>query len=234
MDSPVNDMLVLAIDTCTRFASIALARGQEVLVEHTWMAAREHTAQLAPHVESLLAGSHLTPEDLGAVAVAIGPGSFNGVRAGMAMAKALAFALDLPLAGVSALEVQAYGCAPAPVPICSIQDAGRGELALAIFHTQHGSWSRLRPEGIVSWEELAGLVQEPTIICGDLYPGLAPELRERLGGKALLASPATGPRRAGYLAELGWRQIVDGKAPAPSQLQPLYLRRPAITERRKP
>lgn len=225
---------ILAIDACTRLAGIALAQEGRVLAEHTWMAGQDHTAQLAPRIQLLLAQSSLAPDDLSAIAVAIGPGSFNGVRAGMALAKGMAFALNIPLAGLSTLEVQAYPFASTGLPVCAIQDAGRGELAVAVFRTQRLLWRRLHPEAITSWDQLQDLIPRPTIICGDIHPDLAAEIRRRLGGKALLSSPAAGPRRAGYLAELGWMQIKEGKAGDPSLVQPLYLRRPAVTERRKP
>lgn len=229
----MSDTILLSIDTCTRLASVALAREEQVWIEHTWVAGRDHTAQLAPRIQSLFSEATLAPTSLGAVVVATGPGSFNGVRAGMATAKAMAFALDLPLVGVSGLEAQAYVYAPTGLPICPIQDAGRGELAVALYRTVEGGWLQVRPEAIVSWEELEGLIQEPTIICGDLYPSLAAEARRRLTERAILTTPAAGPRRAGYLAELGWIQIKEGKAQHPGLVQPLYLRRPAITERRK-
>lgn len=225
---------LLAIDTCTRLASLALAQQEQVRVELTWAAGQQHTAQLAPRIAYLLAQNSLKPRDLEAVVVAVGPGSFNGVRAGMALAKALAFALGIPLVGVSALEVQAYAYASTGLPICPLQDAGRGELAVALYRSFYRRWRQLRPEGIVSWEELQDLIRQPTIICGDLYPHLAPELRRRLGQKAILAPFSASPRRAGHLAELGWRLLKKGQLPHPDLVQPLYLRRPAVTERRKP
>lgn len=230
----MGDTILLAIDTCTRLASVALAREGQVWIEHTWVAGRDHTAQVAPRLQYLLSQASLAPKDLGAVAVASGPGSFNGVRAGMALAKAMAFALGIPLAGVSALEVQAYPHAPSDLPICPIQDAGRGELAAALYRRTKEGWAQVRPEAIVSWDDLEGWIEEPTIVCGDLYPGLVGEVERRLQSRAILPPVAASPRRAGYLAELGWLQIKSGKAVHPSLVQPLYLRRPAITERRKP
>lgn len=226
--------LILAIDTCTRFASVAVAREAELVSELTWAAGQDHTRHLAPRVEHLLALSTVAMSELGAVIVATGPGSFNGVRTGMAFARAFAFALGIPLVGVSSLEVQAYAHVASGLPVCAIQDAGRGELAAAVYRRVNRRWRQLRSEGIVSWDELEGMVQRPTVICGDLYPRLALEVKIRLKGKAILAPPATSPRRAGCLAELGWRRIEEGEVPPADQVQPLYLRRPAITERRKP
>ncbi|MDP2659953.1 MAG: tRNA (adenosine(37)-N6)-threonylcarbamoyltransferase complex dimerization subunit type 1 TsaB [Dehalococcoidia bacterium] len=226
--------LLLAVDTCTRYASVALARESEVVAELTWEADQNHTTQLAPRVQALLLQSSVATADLTAMVVATGPGSFNGVRTGMAFSKAMAFALAIPLVGLPSLEAQAYAHAGTGLPVCVIQDAGRGELAAAVYRNWRRRWTQVRPEAIVSWDELESWVQRPTLICGDLYPKLAPEVVRRFGNRAMLASPAAVPRRAGYLAELGWRRIERGSLPSPDEVQPLYLRRPAITERRKP
>lgn len=230
----MNNNPVLAIDTCTRFASVAVYRETEIVAELTWCAGQDHTVQLAPRVQGLLSQSSILVDDLGGVVVATGPGSFNGVRTGMAFAKALAFARGLHLVGVSALEAQAYAHSSTDLPVCVIQDAGRGELAAAVYHNLDQSWRQLRPEAIISWDELEEMIQRPIVVCGDLYPKLAPEVQRRLGDKAILAPPASTPRRSGYLAELGWRRMSEGDVPSPDLVQPLYLRRPAITERRKP
>ncbi len=213
---------------------MALAREAEVVAELTWEADQNHTTQLAPRVQQLLLQSSVAPGDLTAVVVATGPGSFNGVRTGMAFSKAMSFALAIPLVGLPSLEVQAYAHTGTGLPVCAIQDAGRSELAAAVYRNWRGRLTQVRPEAIISWDELESWVQRPALICGDLYPKLASEVMRRLGNRALLASPAAGPRRAGYLAELGWRRIERGNLPSPDEVQPLYLRRPAITERRKP
>lgn len=230
----MTGQLLLAIDTCTRYASIAISQGDEVLAELTWLAGHDHTAQTAPRLQHLLSQCSLRPENLEAVVVAVGPGSFNGVRAGMALAKSLAFGLGVSLVGISALEVQAYPYAPTGLLVCPIQDAGRGELAAALYRIEDGSWQQLRPEGITSWEELEELVTRPAIICGDLYPNLAPEIQKRLGARALMAPPSAAPRRASYLAELGRQKLETGDIPPIGEVQPLYLRRPAISQRKKP
>lgn len=226
--------LILAVDSCTRLASVAVARRMDIVAELTWAAGQDHTRQLAPRIQHLLGQSAVGVGELGAIVVATGPGSFNGVRSGMALAKSMAFALAIPLIGISALEVQAYAHSATDLPVCAIQDAGRGELAAALYRNLYRRWRPVRPEAIVSWEDLEEMIQRPTLICGDLYPKLAPEVRRRLGSKAVLASPSAGPRRGGHLAELGWRRIEQGQVPSPAEVQPLYLRRPAISERRKP
>jgi tRNA threonylcarbamoyladenosine biosynthesis protein TsaB len=227
-------MMLLAIDTSTRMASLALAREGELWSELTWVAGKNHTAELVPRIQGLLAQAGLGPRELQGVTVAVGPGSFNGVRAGVAVAKAMAFALNLPLIGVSSLEVQAYPFATTGLPVCALQEAGRGQMAAAIYQTWYRKWRPRLAERLVTWEELVELLCRPTIVCGEINPHLALELKRRLGRRALLAPPAAAPRRAGYLAELGWQRLRQGELLHPALIQPLYLRRPAITQRRKP
>jgi tRNA threonylcarbamoyladenosine biosynthesis protein TsaB len=97
--------MLLALDTASQYASVALHDGQRLLVEHTWLANQDHTRTLLPHVQSLLAEANAKVERLTAVAVALGPGSFNGLRVGLSTAKGLVIGLGLPLTGASTLEL---------------------------------------------------------------------------------------------------------------------------------
>lgn len=145
--------MLLAIDTSTAFASIALfgpvAVGGDqwgVLAEHTWRAGRNHTTQLLPQVERLLADAGIAPPDLTAIAVALGPGSFNGIRVGMATAKLLATSLDVPFVGASTLEATAFAqreaialaalAAGRPAYARPLEDAGRGQIATALYRSR--------------------------------------------------------------------------------------------------
>lgn len=99
--------MLLALDTATRMASLALHDGQRLCYEATWQADRQHTVQLAARLATALEELGLPPERLSGVAVTIGPGSFTGLRVGVALAKGLAMARSLPLLGVPTLDVVA-------------------------------------------------------------------------------------------------------------------------------
>ncbi|HVA23880.1 MAG TPA: tRNA (adenosine(37)-N6)-threonylcarbamoyltransferase complex dimerization subunit type 1 TsaB [Chloroflexota bacterium] len=99
--------MLLALDTATHYASVALHDGERLLAEQTWLANHDHTRTLLPHVQALLADAHAGMDSLSALAVALGPGSFNGLRVGLSTAKGLAIALKLPLTGASTLELLA-------------------------------------------------------------------------------------------------------------------------------
>jgi len=113
--------------------------------------------------------------------------------------------------------------------VCALLNAGRGEVAAAVYQLQGQHWNQLIAEHITSLETLCSRVTVPTVFCGEFAPAMAAELRSRLGDRAMLVSAAANMRRAGYLAELGLLRLNSQDFDDPATLQPLYLRAPAIT-----
>ena len=144
----------LAIDTSTETACIVLSSQGEVIDERTWHAGQHHTVELMPNLVQLLYRSGSSLRDMSGIIVARGPGSFHGLRVGMSVAKGIAMALEVPLVGVSTLEVEALPYAATGLPICPILNAGRGEVATALFQSKRGKWQRLveEAEGILGRE----------------------------------------------------------------------------------
>jgi tRNA threonylcarbamoyl adenosine modification protein YeaZ len=220
----------LAIDTSTDTASLALVQGSEVLAELTWRCGQNHTIELLPRLAYLLNQTKLNPQSTSCIIVAKGPGSFNGLRVGMSIAKGLAFSLGVPLVGISSLEAQAYQHAETGLPICPIFNAGRGEIATAIYQRRRNKWCQLATEQITTVEALCSQIATKTIFCGDFIPSIATQLRKQLKQRAIILTPAARLRRASFLAELGQQRIEAGSYDNPATLQPLYLRRPPITK----
>jgi tRNA threonylcarbamoyl adenosine modification protein YeaZ len=218
----------LAIDTSTDNASLALVQGDTVLAEANWRCEQNHTVELMPHLVSLLEEAKADIKSINSVTVARGPGSFNGLRVGISTAKGLAFSLGIPVIGVSSLEVVAYEHAGSGLPVCAIFNAGRGEIAAAVYQRQDSKWRQLVAEHITTIDALCSEIATKTIFCGELEPQLAKELKKQLGEKAVVV--ATSPHRARLLAELGRQRLEAGDYDNPATLQPLYLRRPAITQ----
>jgi len=221
----------LAIDTSTDTASIALSTSGTVQAEMSWTAGQNHTVELMPNIIRLLNQAKTEIGQLKAIIVAIGPGSFNGLRVGVGTAKGLAFALEIPLIGIGTLEVEAYPYAATALPVCPLQPAGRGEIATATFRQVDDGWRKLAEERITTIDEMAKQIDTTTIFCGRFPEESAMRLRELLRERAIVYNKTM--RRAGFLAQLGWRRLESGEADEPATLQPLYLRRPAITEPRK-
>ncbi len=222
----------LAIDTSTNTASIALVRDSEVLAELTWHCGQNHTTQLLPNLSHLLNKTNTNLQSISCIFVAKGPGSFNGLRVGISTAKGLAFSLEIPIVGVSTLEVDAYQHAETGLPICPMFNAGRGEIATAIYQMKRNQWCQLTPEHITTVDASCSQITTKTIFCGEFIPFIAPQLRRRLKQRAIISTSAARLRRASFLAELGQGRLATGDYDNPDTLQPIYLRRPPITERK--
>ena len=222
----------LAIDTSTDTASLALVRDGDVVAELTWYCGQNHTRQLLPNLGHLLRQFDLSPQALTGIIVARGPGSFNGLRVGISVAKGLAFSLGVPIVGISTLEVEAYQHAGTGLPVCPVFNAGRGEVSTATYRRKRGRWLQLAPEHITTIETLCSGITSKTVLCGEYVTVIAEQLRQHLGSRAVIPSATTGLRRAAFLAELGLRRLATGDTDDPATLQPLYLRRPSITRAR--
>ena len=220
----------LAIDTSTDTASLALVQDNEVLAELTWHCGQNHTTQLLPHLAHLLNQAKLNLQSASGIIIAKGPGRFDGLRVGISTAKGLAFSLSIPIVGISTLEVEAYQHAETGLPICPVFNAGRGEIATAIYQAKHNEWCQLMAEHITTVEALCSQITTKTIFCGEFIPSIATQLRKELTEKAIIPPSAARLRRASFLAELGLKRLIAGDYDNPATLQPLYLRRPLITK----
>jgi len=220
--------LLLAIDTATRMPSLALYDGERVLAEETWRSANGHTVELMPGLVRMLERQKVSPSELRGIAVALGPGSFTGLRIGLGVAKGLALPLDLPLMGIPTLDALVYAQARKRGPVCAVLRAGRRRVAAAFYRRRKGQWRRQGDYRLTTWDELCAEIATRTFFCGEIDAQGIELLRERLGAKAVVASPAYSLRRAGYLAELGWQRLERGEVDDVATLSPIYLRYPAI------
>ncbi len=223
--------MLLAIDTATRAASLALYNAEGVLAETTWRSRENHTVELTTQIVRLLELAHAPKSELRAIGVALGPGSFTGLRVGMSVAKGLAFGAQIPLLGVPTLDVVAHAQAWQSLPIWAILVAGRGRYSVARYTARRGVVKRVSDYAQV---DAAGLVERVSrdgdggeasraLFCGEVDAALAQLLTERLGTRALVASPALNVRRAGLLAELAWRRFQRGESDDTAALAPMYM-----------
>lgn len=214
--------MLLAFDTSTRVMGLALYDGSRLLCEASWACGDHHTVELAPAIAEALQRCGLNTSALQALGVAIGPGSFTGVRIGLALAKGMALAQHIPLVGIPTLDVLAAAQPVQNIPLAAVLQAGRGRLAVGWYRAEAGAW---QPQGsleVLDAHTLAERIQQPTRVCGELTE----EERHVLGRKrrlVILASPAQSLRRAGFLAELAWRRWQAGKVDDPVSLKPIYL-----------
>jgi tRNA threonylcarbamoyladenosine biosynthesis protein TsaB len=217
--------MLLAIDTATTITGLALYNEGGLLAECAWASGRHHTAQLLPQLDMLLRHVGVGRGELRAVAAALGPGSWSGLRVGLSVAKGLALAGDLPLIGVSSLEALAYQQQRVGLPIYPLIRLGRDRFASAEF--VFGPWIERRgPDRNVGLGELCAEIADRALFCGDLDDQARAEIGAALGERALFPSPAAALRRPGYLAELAWQRLQDGEQDDIVALEPVYLGEP--------
>ena len=220
--------MLLAIDTSTDTASLALAQDNTVLAELTWRSKQNHTTQLLPNLNQLFTLTGITAKDLAAIIVAQGPGSFNGLRVGISAAKGLAFSLGIPIVGINSLEVAAYQYAETGLPVCAIFNAGRSEVATATYQKKYGKWQQLVKADIVTVEYLCKHITKRTMFCGEFLPAVTEQIITLLKSKAVIPPQIPDFKRASFLLELGKQRLDAGDVDNSVTLQPIYLRRPPI------
>ncbi len=226
----------LAIDTSSNIASIALSHKGELLSELTWQSTYNHTVELMPNLAYLLKQAKLQPSSIEAIIVAKGPGSFNGLRVGISVAKGMALSLNIPLLGISTLEVEAYPFSYSKLPIRPILKASRQEITTALYQQEDDHWRRLEEEHLTTLRTLCDQINQETLFCGEISSDMANEIHQNLGELAIIPQSIARLPRAGYLAALSWQRLSRGERDDLATLQPMYLRPPQITkpkERRK-
>ena len=213
-------MKILAFETSAKAASVALTDGGKLLAESYQNTGMTHSQTLMVMAQELLKTCGLSPKDVEAVAVASGPGSFTGVRIGVAAAKGFAWGGDLPCYGVSTLEAMARNLGIWQGYVVPAMDARRSQVYTAIFHAQKGVLTRLEEDMAISLEELREKIknfEESIFLVGDgallCYNTLLEEvpalvlppehrMHQRAAGVALTAQAMADAGDPGKAAEL--------------------------------
>ncbi|MBI4760829.1 MAG: tRNA (adenosine(37)-N6)-threonylcarbamoyltransferase complex dimerization subunit type 1 TsaB [Chloroflexota bacterium] len=212
--------MLLAVDTSTAQVGLALYDSAHVLAECAWRSSQRHTVELAPAVADLLTRCGATMDNVQALGVALGPGSFTSLRVGLSLVKGLALARHLPLAGVPTLDILAHAQPLGRHPLlCAIQ-AGRGRFALGVYKTSRKRWQVQGPARVVSLEALMAEAQSPAVVCGEFS---AEEIQKMKEAGIRLVSPAASVRRPAVLAELAWARWQAGEVDDAASLAPIYL-----------
>jgi tRNA threonylcarbamoyladenosine biosynthesis protein TsaB len=217
--------MLLAIDTATRNLSLAMHNGDQVLSELTWQTMDYHTVELTQTISGMLHRVGLAPREIRAIAVALGPGSFTGLRTGLAVAKGLSLANNTPLIGIPTLDIVATSIGPEELPLCAVLQAGRNRICVGQYRWRDREW---RPEGNpinTTWDRYLADMDAPALFAGEIDAYGARLLRRRRS-RAFVLSPASGLRRAGFLAELGWERFKRNRCDNPATLAPIYLSTP--------
>ncbi len=219
-------MLLLSFETSAKAASVALHEGDRLLGEQYQNTGLTHSQTLMVMAEDLLKQCGHTPQQVQAVAVAAGPGSFTGVRIGVAAAKGFAWGKEIPCYGVSTLEAMALGLGAYEGYVCPVMDARRSQVYNALFRVESGKLTRIDDDRAISLadlgEELKNL-EKPIFLVGDGSNLCYNTLSESVSGLVLPPEHRLHQRAVGVgLAAL--QQMAAGITPDPAQLVPNYLR----------
>lgn len=219
----------ICLDSATRMAGLALVSDGQVLAEQAWHAGRGHTGALAARLRDLATISGYDLPGTTLLSVCTGPGSFNGIRTGLATALGLASGLGAALYGVPALDLLAFPHADRAQAQRAVLPAGRGHYYSALYSTRNGRWRRVSPYVIRDLESLVADSPAKCLWCGELEEAELGRLASLLGSGRHIAPPVHRVRRAAYLLPLALAAAAAGVPGSPAAVQPLYLRRPAIT-----
>jgi tRNA threonylcarbamoyladenosine biosynthesis protein TsaB len=215
--------LLLAIDTATRFAGLALYDGEVIRSELCWLSNRNHSTELAPTMVRMLDQQGVAPTDISAVAVASGPGSFTGLRIGMSVAKGLAEACNVPILGVPTLDVLAFQHAEQRRPIWAVIQAGRKRLCAGRYERRRGRWRQRGDIQLTTLEGLVALISGRSLVCGELSQEEASYIAAHTEQDIVFATPSQSMRRPACLAELAWRRFEQGESDDLATLSPVYV-----------
>ena len=213
--------MLLGIDTSTQSVGIVIYDGLQILCEESWISRRYHTVELAAAVDGNLKRAGLSAKDLDVLGVAIGPGSFTGLRIGLALVKGLAYTHQLPVIGIPTLDITARAIPLSDQRLAAVLQAGRSRLAVAWYQAGESGWERKGSLENLSLGELARKLRKPTIITGEL----SKEIREYFQEKetVTLADPTMALRSPKYLAELAWERWQNDDLDDLLTLKPTYL-----------
>lgn len=225
-------MLILAMDSTAVAASVALLSDGAPLAAFHLNNGNTHSETLLPMAESVLRCTGKTVDDIDLFAVSAGPGSFTGVRIGVATVKGLAFGKGKPCVGVSTLEALAENLVPTGGLLCPVMNARRGQVYNALFRVENGALTRLCPDRALSVEELEAELltySEPVTLCGD---GAEPVKNSFTKCDVALPPLTLIEQNAVSVALCAARMAKEGRTCTDKELKPVYLRMPQAERER--
>ena len=217
---------ILGIDTSTTIGSIGLLVNQEPIAEHTLDITQNHSSRLMPAIKTVLEWGNLNIRDIDAFAVAIGPGSFTGIRIAVATAKSICYAIKKPILAISTLEAIAYNLQYVNKLICPILDARRDQVYTAIFQGGRDLIRQTEDLCIPLTEilnRLDNIGKNPVVFSGNGLQRYSEDIHKRLN-KPILASPAFHVPRGINIAHLGAERFQSDNIDDYLSITPNYVR----------
>ena len=219
-------MYILGIETATKTGGVAILSEEGVHAEYTLNIEVAHAERLMSTVERVLKDTRLTLAAIGGFGVSIGPGSFTGLRIGLATVKGLAFATGKPVAAVPTLKALAWRIPSPAYPVCPLLDARKQQVYAALYRREADAIVELMPETVTVLADLADAIAGDVLFTGEGARLFAPEIRALFGGRAHVAPLSAMAPSASCVAEIAHRMITEGRQAAPDEVTPKYIRRP--------
>ncbi len=219
-------MIILGIETATRTGSVAVVSDSGVIAEYTLNIELTHSERLMSTVDRVLSDTGVTVAELDGFAVSIGPGSFTGLRIGLAAVKGLALVTNKPVTAVPTLKALAWNLPYSKYPVCPLLDARKKEVYAAVYRFEEDKLVRMMDESVLSLRELAGRVTERAIFTGEGSHLFRDDIRTLFGDRAVFAPASAMVPSAASVAGIGMMQLNAGDRAAPDSLTPQYIRRP--------
>lgn len=214
-------MMILAIDTATQYAGLALLSDDGLLAEEVWQANRNHTIELMPRIQRILKGSKISVTDLTGLGVSVGPGSFTGLRIGIAAAKGLALPYRVPTVGVPTLDIAAYPFRERGLPVWAVAQAGRNRIIVACYALVDEVWQVITEPEITNFEQFAAKIRKKALCTGEIDHANVVMLAQKTRNRAIIVPPIERIRRPGYLAEIAAQRVESNQTD--DDLAPIYL-----------
>ena len=228
-----NSPKILAVDSSSMTGSVALCQGEQLIAESLLNVRSTHSEKLLKQIDLLLAEAGWQPADLDLLAAVTGPGSFTGLRIGIATVKGLAQIIDKPVIGVSSLEMLAMNLPLCSVPICTFLDARKQEVYCQLFQWGEQGPVATETARVLPPERLLRQLSGPVALVGDAVPLYRELIDKILGPAALLPLLTAHQPRAAQAAWLAWRDYQKGQAGTAAELLPTYIR-PSDAELNRP
>jgi tRNA threonylcarbamoyladenosine biosynthesis protein TsaB len=210
-------MRVLAVETSTLSGGAALLDSERVVGEYTLDVRVTHSERLMAAIDQLLRDAGWTASDLDGLAVAVGPGSFTGLRVGLSTVKGLGLALSIPVAAVPTLDAMAAMLPFAALPVCPVLDARKREVYTSLYRWDGLGMRREWDYLAIAPDDLARRLNEPVIVIGDGADAISSPFARRV------RPPRRGPAPA-VVGSLGYSRLAIGDTVAVADLVPIYLR----------
>lgn len=220
-------MIILSVDSSSSTATCALVKEDKILGEINLNDKKEHSVILMDLIDSLLSRCNLTLDDVDGFAISEGPGSFTGLRIGMATIKGLAFGSNKPCLAISTLDTLAYNVINFNGIICPIMDALRGNVYTNLYKNNNGKLEAMSEANCLSIEELVSILKEknePIIFLGDGLVKHKDYLLENLNNLSFAPLNSNYPK-ASSLGELALQLFNSGETQELNKIAPVYLRK---------